>query len=185
MEKNTKLEGKFVIKRRKGGTYKSYSPSHTYLFYVVLLIPSTLCKELEGLMAKFWRGDQSDARKIHWVSWEKMCQPKEVEGLGFKDLHVFNLAMLAKQGWRIMRNQDSLLARILKAKYFANGDFMNAQLGCNPSYTQRSILEGRTVLEKGLVWRVGNGSRIRINEDPWVPKAPNFQVQMKSKHQGN
>ena len=105
-----------------------------------------------------------------------MCWPKEVGGLGFKDLHYFNLAMLAKQGWRLIRNGDALVSRILNPKYYANGDFMNAQLGSNPSYTWRSILEGRTVLEKGLIWRVGNGTNIRINDNPWVFNAPSFKV---------
>ena len=63
-----------------------------------------------------------------------MCQPREAEGLGFRDLHNFNLAMLAKQGWRLIQHEDSLVPRILKAKYYANGDFITTQLGYNLSY---------------------------------------------------
>lgn len=35
-------------------------------------------------------------------------QPKSDEGLGFKDLHAFNMAMLAKKGWRLVQNSYSL-----------------------------------------------------------------------------
>lgn len=32
---------------------------------------------------------------MHWVSWEKMCLSKSEGGLGFLDLHLLNMAMLA------------------------------------------------------------------------------------------
>ena len=84
------------------------------------------------------------------MSWEKICWPKEAGSLGLRDLHSFNLAMLAEQGWRLVQNEDSLVARILKAKYYASGSFLSAEIGSNPSFTWRSLIEGRTVLNKGV-----------------------------------
>ncbi|KAL8521250.1 hypothetical protein ACS0TY_011694 [Phlomoides rotata] len=43
-----------------------------------------------------------------------------------------------------------------------------AGVGYNPSFTWCSILDGCGVLETGLLWIVGNGSSIRIWEDPWL-----------------
>lgn len=53
-----------------------------------------------------------------WVNWERMCQPKETGGMGFRDLKSFNKALLAKQGWRLQTNTQSLFSRVFKAKYF-------------------------------------------------------------------
>jgi hypothetical protein len=70
--------------------------------------------------------------------------------------------MLAKQGWRLIHNPESLVALILKEKYYPTVGFQNAQLGSNPSFAWRSIVNAKDVLEWGLMWRVGNGEDIQI-----------------------
>ena len=57
-------------------------------------IPLSLCKELGNLIAKFWWENQIDIRKIHLVSWKRMCFLKEVGCMRFRDLYTFNLAVL-------------------------------------------------------------------------------------------
>jgi hypothetical protein len=42
------------------------------------------------------------------MRWEKMWWAKERRDLGFRDLEWFNLAFLAKQGWRLIQKLDSL-----------------------------------------------------------------------------
>lgn len=78
--------------------------------------------------------------------------------------------MLAKQGWRIIQNLESLCARILKAKYFPGSHLLKAKLKEGCSYTWRSIFQGVQTLKNGVVWRVGNGQSIDIWQDPWLPR---------------
>ncbi|KAL5806378.1 hypothetical protein ACOSQ4_029111 [Xanthoceras sorbifolium] len=105
-----------------------------------------------------------------------MCQPKDVGGMGFRDLSAFNQAMLAKQGWRILSNPSSLLAQVLKARYFPNSSFIDCALGQNPSFIWRSIMWGREVLARGVRWKVGDGLSISIYKDPWLPRPSSFKI---------
>ncbi|GAA0173764.1 hypothetical protein LIER_27312 [Lithospermum erythrorhizon] len=85
-----------------------------------------------------------------------------------------NLALLAKQGRRIMTRQASLLYKVLKGRYFRHFSFLNAKVGSRPSFGWRSLLEGRKILLKGTRWRVGDGRSIDTWKEPWVPRDSDF-----------
>ena len=118
-------------------------------------LPRGLCEHIDSSLRKFWWGARDGKRKTAWVSWKDMCQSKFLGGMGFRQMELFNLALLAKQGWRILVEPNSLSAQILKDVYFPNCEFLEAELGTRPSQVWRSILEGREVLKQGLIKRIG------------------------------
>jgi hypothetical protein len=97
-----------------------------------------------------------------------MGEPKNRGGMGFRDLEVFNLALLAKQGWRILTNPSSLVARVMKEKYHPRANFLEATVGRRPSFVWRSIINAKHLLQNGMGWRVGNGANIKIWGDAWL-----------------
>ncbi|KAM6597211.1 uncharacterized protein LOC133034424 [Cannabis sativa] len=131
--------------------------------------PVKLCKGIKAVMARFWWCSVGNSHKIHWKSWKSLCKSKFIGGLGFRSLVHFNQAMLGKQAWRIFKNPSSLLAQVLQARHFPRSSFLQANSGHNPSFTWRSILWGRELLNSGLLWKIGNGSDIRTIEDHWLP----------------
>lgn len=65
------------------------------------------------------------------------------------------------------------MARLYKAKYYADTDFMEAKMGGHPSFIWGSILEARQVISAGLNWRIGNGKDIKILNQPWLNSMDN------------
>ncbi|KAH9786028.1 reverse transcriptase domain-containing protein [Citrus sinensis] len=134
------------------------------------LLPLDLCRELERMMNSFWWGNhRSDSRGINWMRWERLCKPKAHGGIGFKQLHHFNVAMHGKQGWRLLSQPDSLVARILKSRYHSLTSFGKATVGSNPSYAWRSIMAAHHVITQGSRIQIGNGLQTTIGGSPWLP----------------
>jgi hypothetical protein len=63
------------------------------------------------------------------MSWGSLGASTMKGGVRFWNLEIFNRTLLAKQSWRLLKFHESLVARVMKAKYFPNEDFMPAQLG--------------------------------------------------------
>ena len=103
-------------------------------------LPDSLCEDLTSLIQNFCWSQRQEEKKIAWLSWKKLCAPKASGRIGFKSLKEFNLAMLAKQGWRLQQRQNSLAYHMLKSKYFPHFDFSQAMLGNNPSFTWCSLM---------------------------------------------
>jgi hypothetical protein len=82
-----------------------------------------------------------------------MAYPKTEGGLGFRNFKAFNMAMVAKEGWHIMINPNTLVARIFKAQYFPHSSFLEANLGNNPSYVWKSLWKSLHVLNLGCRWK--------------------------------
>ena len=105
-----------------------------------------------------------------------MTRTKSQGGMGFRDMRIFNQALLAKQAWRLVQRPDSMCARVLKSKYYPNGNLMDKVFTSDASPVWRGIEFGLELLKKGVVWRVGNGNSIQILRDNWIPRQSGLMV---------
>ncbi|XP_074347208.1 uncharacterized protein LOC141686043 [Apium graveolens] len=167
-------DGKLLNKGGKEVLLKTVTRSILNYDVSVYLLLIEMCRDMEKMMCKFWwKSSAKKDKNIHWMSWERMCRSKMYGRLGFRHLHEFNVALLDKQGWRLVINPDSLVARIFKARYYPQEYFLNAKTGDSPSFIWRSVLEAQHLIKQGIVRRVRTGETVSIMDDPWLPNMEN------------
>lgn len=112
----------------------------------------TLCNDLGRLMIIFWWRQRKEEIKIYWVGWKSMCKPNGEGGMGFKDLHTFNMALLAEQVQCIMTNfylaSPSLSGKVFSSYKFYEGMSRPCTIIHLASYTRSSShTQGRYSME--------------------------------------
>lgn len=140
------------------------------LFKILL----SLCDELCSLFLNFWWGTSDGKRKIAWFKRNAICKPKALGELGFRDIGLFNQALVAKQAWLLITSPTSLLYQVFYEKYFQDSSFLFAEDKNGSSWLWKSVLWGTELSLKGMRWRVGNGNLIRVFADPWLPRPFSF-----------
>ena len=131
-------------------------------------LPKTTIKKQTSAMMEYWWSNSQSQHKIHWISHDRMTFPKSVGGFGFRDLELFNQALLAKQAWRLLYEPHCLFSRFFRSRYNSKTSFLKSKLGSRPSYGWRSILFGKNLLIKGLKRVIGDGKDTLVWIDKWI-----------------
>lgn len=64
---------------------------------------------------------------------------------------------------------------MLKEFYFLNNNTLEAKCGSKSSLILKSFMWGKEIICKGYRLRIGDGTKVRIMEDPWIPRDNSFK----------
>jgi hypothetical protein len=120
--------GRALSKAGKDVMIKSVLQAIPSYIMRVYLIPESIISEIERMLNSFWWGDGSNNKGIRWLAWDKLTKPKAAGGLGYRDFHVFNMSLIAKQAWKFLSEPEKLVSRIFKARYFPRSTFYMQKL---------------------------------------------------------
>jgi hypothetical protein len=103
-----------------------------------------------------------------WKS-KNMCQAKQEEGLGIRNMHSMNKAYVMKLGWGIIHDNNNLWADVLRSKYVKTQDRIpQVQAKGKDSPLWKTICKVWPQVIEGLGWSVGNGVEVRFWKDNWL-----------------
>jgi hypothetical protein len=142
----------------------------------VFKMTSGFCDQYERIIRDFWWGDKWNQRRVHWTAWDNLTKPKGKGGLGFRDMALFNQALLARLAWRLIQNPTSLCARVLKARYFPHGNNLDIVFSADPSPVWKGVEHGLELLKHGIISRIGDGKSTQILRDQWIPRERGLKV---------
>lgn len=103
-------------------------------------------------------------RYISLVAWDKVTKPKRNGGLGIKNLHHFNLALLAKMVWQWVQVRRPQWMQLIRLENQAKRpwDLSNATV------FWRNLRGALTIFYDSIVFRLGKGTHISFWEDNWM-----------------
>ena len=132
-------------------------------------IPRAICDELDRKIHRFlWAGTTTEC-KTHLVAWATVNRRMLEGGLGIQPMRELNSASLAKLGWRMIREPESLWLGVLHHKYCKGRRGMDMFVACrNPSNACKGITESSSILQKGVQHSIGEGRGTLFWLHRWV-----------------
>ncbi|XP_074267163.1 uncharacterized protein LOC141590470 [Silene latifolia] len=136
-------------------------------------MPVSVSAKIDSLLSHFWWSGTNKWNGFHWCSKLFTSATKSSGGLGIRNVGCLNQSLLAKIGWRILQNPESLVGRTLGLKYnISPSTVINSSDGglrkTSTSWGGRGILWGLTLLCSKVSWEVGFPSLLDVWRDKWI-----------------
>ena len=84
----------------------------------------------------------------------------------------FNLALLAEQLWRLVQFSDSLVARVLRRKYYRLSLPLQTSAVDYPNVCMDEYYSCEEAITFGIRSKVHSGYEMKVWKDPWIPSRP-------------
>ena len=114
----------------------------------------------------------NEAKGFPLVVWDDVCRPKSEGGLGIRRNEDVNKALIIKLGWRILTDNDSIWAKIMRDKYVKNNNFFRISKKEGDFIVWKEVINHKKYIGVDLKWCVGDGRKVYFWTDYWVYMLP-------------
>ncbi|KAL4391935.1 hypothetical protein AHAS_Ahas03G0294800 [Arachis hypogaea] len=162
--RNLSLAGRVTL------TQSTLASIPTYIMQT-MRISLRVCDKIDSICRSFVWGGNNSGKKIHLLSWKKLCSLKKSGGLGFRSARMMNDANLMKLAWKLIHNRDSLWVQVLCSKYRCGDNTIPLM---KPLQRMSNAWKGISHIwkqfERNLIWRIGSGQTVDFWKHHWIPE---------------
>ncbi|XP_060974742.1 uncharacterized protein LOC133039802 [Cannabis sativa] len=130
----------------------------------IFQLPQKIAKEIDRLCRNFLCGEKDDRSKLHMASWNLVCLPRELGGLGFREGPEWNKAALAKYLWAITTKKDVLWVKWVNNLYIKDQEMWSLELKGNVSWYWRKILRLRDSFTREAIMKAGTNGNFSLGK---------------------
>ncbi|CAL1413056.1 unnamed protein product [Linum trigynum] len=132
-------------------------------------LPLSICDAIDQKIRSFVWGSSEGKRKVHLISWDKVCKPKNQGGLGLRSARNMNLAYMVKLAWNLFNNEEDLWVKVLQGKYFHHKDGrIHKMKKSNHSSLWKGIVKAMPFMKQATLWSPRDGETTGFWTQPWV-----------------
>ncbi|CAN1178468.1 Putative ribonuclease H protein At1g65750 [Linum perenne] len=133
------------------------------------VLPVSICTEIDKRICSFVWGSSQEERKIHLLSWDQICLPKDKGGLGLRMARQLNLAYMTKLAFLFFQQPELFWVGVLQSKYFKE-----TECGFSPRNTScvsaiwKGITSSWSFMERGSRSAIRNGNDTYFWTSRWI-----------------
>lgn len=86
-------------------------------------LPKSVCHQIDAITRNFIWSKDGQNKSWSMIGWEVLTNPKEIGGLGIRDMHYTDLAVLGKLIWSLIHEKHKLSVQVLIDKYMSKTAF--------------------------------------------------------------
>jgi hypothetical protein len=147
-------------------------------FFSFFKAPKKIIQEIIKIQRNFLWSNSADGRRVSWLSWDSVCLPKKLGGLGVKHMELFNMALIAKWRWRCLTDINAAWFPLLLFRYGDSAGHHGLVFNgstcrkdsiwwrdlCLIDYSRQSCLNW---FSESVVRRIGDGTQTRFWDHKW------------------
>ena len=112
------------------------------------LLPKSILFKLDKTYRNFFWNKDIANKSPNLIGWDRICQPKEEGGLGFRKASVNNQALQMKLLWRVIKNDANLWVQLVRKRYIKDKNLFTIKVSKSASWQWRNLLSLHDIFKK-------------------------------------